>query len=263
MDEGVTACHVLWVRDAVTHSGAARSTGWRHRSPAGAPTEGGSVCQHGRMSTVMKVAGRAIEAPLAELTAYGRRHNGTVARYDLAGGGDPSTLSADEVARTRVISSRISNTQSDWFVSRSLTAPWQGVESDASLADADPALEEGLYSAASALYEHFRSVTPAGVARAKIHKVLHLKRPGLIPILDSHLLRSYSASAADAARRYPHLGAARLYWVAIREDLIDEGNVSVLKEVRGALAADDEPDVQAMSRLTDLRLLDAVTWRAG
>jgi hypothetical protein len=211
----------------------------------------------------MKVAGRVIEAPFTELAAYGRRYSRTVARYDLAGAGDPSLLSVDEVARTRVIASRISNAQSDWFVSRSMTAPWQGVQSNTSLSDADPALEGGLYAAAITLYEHFRSVTPKGVAGAKIHKVLHLKRSGLVPILDSHLLRSYSGPAAHAARRYPQLGAARLYWVAIREDLIDEDNVSALEEARGVLAADDDPDVRAMSRLTNLRLLDAVAWRAG
>jgi hypothetical protein len=81
--------------------------------------------------------------------------------------------------------------------------------------------------------------------------------------LDSHLARSYAKPAADAARRHPHLDAQRLYWIAIREDLIDENNAFVLQEVRGTLAADDDPKVQAMSRLTDLRLFDAVAWRTG
>jgi hypothetical protein len=65
----------------------------------------------------------------------------------------------------------------------------------------------------------------------------------------THLVRSYAKPAADAARRHPQLDAKRLYWVAIREDLIDEGNVFVLQEVRGTLAADHDPKVQAMSRL--------------
>jgi hypothetical protein len=215
------------------------------------------------MPTQMKIAGRVIEAPFTELAEYGRRHYGTVARFDLAGAGDPSTLNADEVARTRVIRSRISRTQSDWFVSRSISAPWGDVPVDASLADADPNRDGGLYMAVDALYEHFRSVAPTGVARGKVHKVLHLKRPGLLPILDSRLLRSYAKPAADAARRHPQLGARRLYWVAIREDLIDESNVLALAEVRDRLAADGDSQVRAMSRLTNLRLLDAVAWRAG
>jgi hypothetical protein len=76
-------------------------------------------------------------------------------------------------------------------------------------------------------------------------------------------LRSYAKPAADAARRHPQLGARRLYWVAIREDLIDESNVLALAEVRDRLAADGDSQVRAMSRLTNLRLLDAVAWRAG
>jgi hypothetical protein len=215
------------------------------------------------MPTQMKIAGRVVNVPFTELAEYGRQHYGTVARYDLPGAGDPLMLSAEEVTRTRVIKSRISRAQSNWFVSRSTSAPWDGVPFDAKLADADPNLDGGLYAAADALYEHFRSIAPVGVAGGKVHKVLHLKRPGLVPILDSHLVRSYAKPAADAARRHPQLDAKRLYWVAIREDLIDEDNVFVLEEVRGTLAADDDPKVQAMSQLTDLRLFDAVAWRTG
>lgn len=211
----------------------------------------------------MKVAGRVVDLPFTELVEYGLCHYGTVARYDIAGAGDPSMLSADEVARTRVIKSRISRSQSDWFVNHSASAPWESVPSDAKLADADPEIEGGLYSAANALYDHFRSAVPAQVARGKVHKVLHLKRPGLVPILDSRLVRAYSKRAVEAARRHPELGAKRLYWAAIREDLIDEGNMTALEEARAGLAADDRSEVQAMARLTDLRLLDAVAWRAS
>ncbi|MFC7024615.1 DUF6308 family protein [Promicromonospora thailandica] len=215
------------------------------------------------MPREMRVAGRVVGDPFKELAEYGQRYWDTVARYDLAGAADPVALSAAEVARTRVIGSRISNAQSNWFVRRSITAPWDLVPPSVSLADADPALDDGLYTAANALYEHFRSDAPTGIARAKIHKVLHLKRPGLIPVLDSHLLRSYATPATEAARRYPQLGATRLYWAAIREDLIDETNAAVLGQVRGALASHDEPRVQAVSRLTDLRLLDVVAWRTA
>ncbi|MFI8523082.1 DUF6308 family protein [Promicromonospora sukumoe] len=215
------------------------------------------------MSTEMKIAGRAIESPFTELAAYGLKHDGTVARYDLAGASETMTLGSDEIARTRIIKSRISRAQSDWFVDRSTSAPWEDVPSAANLADADPEDDGGLYAAANALYEHFRSAAPTRVADGKIHKVLHLKRPGLVPILDSRLRRTYSTRAVQAARRHPQLGARRLYWAAIREDLIDEGNMAALEEARGELSAHVDPKVQAMARLTDLRLLDAVAWRAG
>lgn len=223
----------------------------------------GPFWKSGGMQSQMTVAGKTIADPFAELAEYGRRYHGTVARYDLGGSGSPAALTPDEVTCTRTIASRISNVERAWFVQLGESAPWGQVPAEAALVNADPADDDGLYSAAIELYEHFRSVAPRGVAGAKIHKVLHLKRPGLIPILDSRLQAAYVSAAARAARRYPKLGARRLYWAAIREDLVDERNASALADVRARLAADEDAKVQAMSRVTDLRLLDAVAWRAG
>ncbi|MHA7134221.1 DUF6308 family protein [Oerskovia turbata] len=207
--------------------------------------------------------GRTVVADaFTELSRYGRRHHATVATYDLGGAGDPLTLTGQEVARTRIIASRISNDQSAWFVERARAAPWGDVPADASLVDADPGERDGLYAAAVALHEHFRTAAPAGVAVAKLHKVLHLKRPGLFPILDSRLLATYATAASRAARQYPRLGARRLFWAAIRDDLADKQNVAALAAARGRLAADGDSQVAAMARLTDLRLLDAVAWRS-
>jgi hypothetical protein len=214
------------------------------------------------MPSSMTVAGTKIADPFAQLSAYARRYSGTVARYDLGGSGDVDVLTVDEVTRTRIIASRISATEGDWFVERGRCAPWSNVPADADLADADPSECDGLYAATIALYDHFRTAAPKGVAIAKIHKVLHLKRPGLIPILDSRLLTVYAAAAAQAARRHEHLGARRLNWAAIREDLIDESNAQALVDARARLAADEDSTVRLMARLTNLRLLDAVVWRS-
>lgn len=214
------------------------------------------------MQLTLALARTVIVDPFTELSEYGRRHHGTVTRYDLGGAGDSLALTTEEVARTRIIASRISNSQCEWFVERAVTAPWGDVPVDASLVDADPGDHYGLYDAAVALHGHFSAAAPAGVAVAKIHKVLHLKRPGLFPILDSHLLATYATAATRAALRYPGLVARRLYWAAIREDLLDEHNVAALADVRARLAADSDPKLAAMARLTDLRLLDAVAWRS-
>lgn len=219
------------------------------------------------MPVELRVAGRVIADAVGELAAYGVRHYGTVARYDLGGNTNSHSLTSDDVARTRVIASRISAAQAAWFVTRAETAPWGTVPVDADLADADPAETDGLYTAAIELYEHFRAAAPRGVSVAKIHKVLHLKRPGLIPILDSHLLAAYGPLAQDAAARLPDLGARRLYWAAIREDLVDDHNRDSLREIRRELASctSDETQrsrVRAMALLSDLRLLDAVAWRS-
>ncbi|MFE5290842.1 DUF6308 family protein [Isoptericola sp. NPDC056618] len=214
------------------------------------------------MPSLMTVAGKTIADPFTQLSEYARRYGGTLTKYDLGGSSDADVLTADEVTRTRTIASRISAAESAWFVERGRSAPWSEVPADANLGDADPAEPDGLYAAAIALYEHFRAAAPKGVATAKIHKVLHLKRPALIPILDSRLAAAYAAGAVRAAHHHEYLGARRLNWAAIREDLIDDGNAQVLVEMRARLAADEHTNVQMMAQLTDLRLLDAVAWRA-
>ncbi|MCK0115994.1 DUF6308 family protein [Isoptericola sp. S6320L] len=215
------------------------------------------------MPSQMTVAGTTVSDPFTELSEYGIRYGGTLAKYDLGGSGQADVLTTDEVTRTRIIASRISKVECAWFVERASSAPWSAVPADASMVDADPAESDGLYAAGIALYQHFRTAAPRGVAIAKIHKVLHLKRPALIPILDSRLLAAYATAAAEAARRHPHLGARRLNWAAIREDIIDESNARALADVRARLASDEDATVQVMAQLTDLRLLDAVAWRAG
>ena len=219
------------------------------------------------MTIELRVAGRVVTDAVGELTEYGVRHHRTVARYDLGGVGDPDVLTLDEVVRTRIIASRISAAQAEWFVARAETAPWSAVPVDADLADADPMADGGLYAAGIGLDDHFRAAAPRGVGVAKIHKVLHLKRPALVPILDSHLLAAYGPLATSAAASRPALGARRLYWVAIRDDLTADHNRDALGEVRRELASyvgDEERQarVRALARLSDLRLLDAVAWRS-
>ena len=69
----------------------------------------------------------------------------------------------------------------------------------------------------------------------------------------------YSAAATAAAARYPFRGAQRLYWAAIRQDLID--NQEALDEVRQQLAGGDA-FAKSLSRLSHLRLIDILIWSA-
>ncbi len=186
----------------------------------------------------------------------------------MAGIGEPDVLALDEVARSWVIGGRVSKIQATWFVERGRSAPWEDVPAESDLADADPRSLDGLYEAASRLYGHFRSDAPRGVSTAKLHKVLHVKRPALFPILDSHLLAVYREPATSAALANPKLAARRLYWVAIQQDLRREDNRRALAQVREHLAhydgadAIEEGHVRVMATLSDLRLLDAVAWRS-
>jgi hypothetical protein len=204
------------------------------------------------------IAGIDVPDPWGRLVSYASRYSATLIRYDLAGQDDPCALSRDEVRRTRTIASRISNRELDWFVDRGQSAPWPAVDADAYLGDADPAQKAGLYDRADALYQHFRSDAPRNVNMAKISKVLHLKRPALVPLLDSHLERKYRRLARQAALGYPARGYGRLYWAVVRDDLLLNRNS--LTALRSRFAEDDREAVRRLAELTDLRMLDILTW---
>ncbi len=181
----------------------------------------------------------------------------TLCRYDLPGPGDPYLLTREELIRTRALRSRIRNTEVDWFFDRASSAPWPPPEAD--LRQADPGVAGGLYDQLAALYEHFRNDAPRGIARAKISKVVHLKRAAAIPILDRKVISTYREAAGRAALRYPDRGYRRMFWSAIRGDLITNTESGALAALRRSLGG--AARFQAYSRLTDLRLLDVLTWR--
>jgi hypothetical protein len=51
-----------------------------------------------------------------------------------------------------------------------------------------------------------------------------------------------------------------MYWAAIRDDLI--ANRDCLAELRARCAQDDREQVRRLAKLTDLRLLDILSWAA-
>lgn len=180
----------------------------------------------------------------------------TPAVYDYPGPGAPSAVTPDEIRRTRAVSSRISAVEGDWFIALARSAPW--TPSDADLRDADPGESGGLYDSMLHLYSHFAGAAPKGVNTAKVSKVLHLKRPKQFPILDSRLLRIYREAAARAAAAYDSRGNGRMYWAAIRSDHIRSADG--LNELRTRMAAHPAARVQQLQAVSDLRLLDMLTW---
>jgi hypothetical protein len=204
------------------------------------------------------VAGRAIPRPADHIITYLQTFPPTVTRFDLGQPGDPDLLTAAEVTRTRVINSRISHAQVDWFVTRAAQAGtlWAAVPAAARLADANPQTKGGLY-------DHFVRPREPGVWVAKVSKVLHLKRPHLIPILDSRLLATYEKPARAAAERHraARPGYKRLNWVAIRDDLIVPANVAALARLRRSLAGHPDDRVRRAAELSDVRLLDILVWQ--
>lgn len=191
------------------------------------------------------------------LSAFRRYRLKTVHRYDLKGPGDPYVITLEEAARTRAVSSRLSNQEAAWLVARSQTAPWP--LPDADLADADPSERDGLYDQMNACYEHFFTDRPRYVDIGKISKVLHIKRPKLFPILDREVRTCYKQAARRAAKNYPDRGYKAMFWAAIRDDLVANRQSGSLAALRDGFAS--EPPLKVYSQLTDLRLLDILTWR--
>ncbi|QQM55641.1 DUF6308 family protein [Rhodococcus pyridinivorans] len=208
---------------------------------------------------VLVIAGRSIDIDTVVAKAHGYPAV-TVARYDLPGPGPAAVITADEIARTHKVRSRISHAQRDWFIRTAVDAPWAAVPIDAQLVDADPHVDGELYDRAEALYDHFRTAAPRQVGVAKISKVLHLKRPGLFPILDSKVMAFYRLHARAAAARYPHRGRRAMFWAAIRDDVCTNLDSGALPMFRCRLAQSEAEQVRRLASLTDVRLLDLLTW---
>jgi hypothetical protein len=111
----------------------------------------------------------------------------------------------------------------------------------------------------TASYEHFYTARPRKVDVGKISKVLHIKRPTLFPILDKEVRDCYEVAARRAAKKSPERGFKKMFWAAIREDLITNRQSGSLAVLRDALAS--RPELRVYTGLTDLRLLDILTWR--
>jgi Family of unknown function (DUF6308) len=212
----------------------------------------------------LHIAGDVVEDPMALWRKYAGNYGRTIHDYDLADPGSPSALTAEEAWRSRIIHSRLTYHERDQLVDRAADAPWAGVPASADLIDADPATPGGLFARAADLYWTFTWPERIhGVRVAKVHKVLHIKRPALYPILDERLRALYEPSAEVWLEPLGHLGELTTgdsppYWAAFRDDLIR--NHDALESYRDRLAREGDETVCLMARLTRLRLLDVLAW---
>lgn len=185
----------------------------------------------------------------------------TVAVYDRGPSSGHDKVGPAEIGRLIVIEP-LSQGVATALVRAAETAPWQLVPEDARLADADP--ESDLYWQAAELYRHFDN--EHGVGDAIASKLLHLKRPAFFPILDRLVCRFYDGPArrhydlsARGKRELPR--ADRLYWAAIREDLVSDTNRSGLEELRAKLSDGGESRGRQIATLPAVRLLDMLLWQ--
>lgn len=133
------------------------------------------------------------------------------------------------------------------------TAEFAAVPAGARLEDWVPG--SGLDDAATALYDRYRL---GGIGQAKRSKLLHLKRPWLVPIADSRVMKVYQGRAAALASE---LGLASGHWAAVRDDL--SAAADDFTWIISQLKSHGDDRVRRVARLTSLRLLDIVAWQIG
>jgi len=195
---------------------------------------------------------------------YARDYTRTIREYDLGDPGNPNELTEAEAWRSRIINSRLTRDERDQVVQRAMSAPWASVPADADLIDADPSVPGGLFTAMARLYWSFtwpERIT--GVAVAKVHKILHQKRPGLFPILDERIKSLYRPCATAWIDRLDYLGGVTIidsppYWAAFRDDLVM--NHHLLKAYQVQMADDGDETVRLLAKFTYVRLQDIIAW---
>lgn len=212
----------------------------------------------------LRICQHVVDDPMPLWRRYARDYPRTVSEYDFGHPGDPDVLTETEAWRSRIINSRLTYGERDQVVQRALSAPWSSVPAGADLADADPSVPDGLFAGMAGLYWSFTwPERISGVAVAKLHKILHPKRPGLYPILDERIKSLYMPCASAWTERLEHLGHVTLadsppYWAAFRDDLVR--NYDLLEAYRVQMANDDNEIVRLMAKLTCVRLQDIIAW---
>lgn len=207
--------------------------------------------------------GQALEL----LQDYAMRYASTIRLYDLAG--DPESrpgpmgaaeplhaVTLSDIGRLVVINARLAADDVATLVGIDATAEFTAVPAVARLEDCEPGSD--LYVAATALYEKYRFFKGSNIGPAKRSKLLHLKRPWLIPIADSRTISVYRRRSDGWASR---LGLTSGHWEAVREDLITDADD--FKRLCLQLCDHPAPEVQRLGQLTSLRLLDILAWTLG
>lgn len=128
---------------------------------------------------------------------------------------------------------------------------WTAVDPDTHITDTDAAPGGAAYLEAERLFRLLDDIHGVGVAVAS--KLLHLRLPALVPVLDSCVTDLY----ADAAR------GAGGYWAAMRSDLLVSGTAFDMLRSEISRQGGGSAHSHRLLRLTDLRLLDMLAWGAS
>jgi hypothetical protein len=205
-----------------------------------------------------------LDQALELLQAYAVEYADTVRFYDLAGdpdgqpgpGGaaDPvDAVTLSDIGRLVVINAGLSAGDVATLMDIDAAAEFAAVPATARLEHCEPG--SALCQAATALYEKYRLARGSNIGRAKRSKLLHLKRPWLVPIADARVISVYHRQADSWAAR---LGIPDGHWEAVREDLT--AGTDDFKRLTTRLCDHQQPAVRRLGQLTNLRLLDILAW---
>ncbi|HEX3426259.1 MAG TPA: DUF6308 family protein [Acidimicrobiales bacterium] len=186
----------------------------------------------------------------------------TIRFFDLGPVSPPNAVMPTDIGRLIVIEPLQQRVAVGLLLAEE-SAPWGLVGDEERLEDAAPGGE--LYARADRLFRHFDDVP--GVSYAIASKLLHIKRPRFFPLLDAVLRKVYDYDAAseytDTTGRPAGRRRGRLFWAAVRTDLIDPRNVQTLRSVRDRLSDIGGRQAEQLVRLENLRLFDMLAWMAG
>jgi Family of unknown function (DUF6308) len=196
---------------------------------------------------------------------YAIRHRSTVLWYDLAGdtsdnpkpgrAAEPvNSVTLADIGRLVVINAGLRADDAAMILSAAGEADLAQVPPDARLQECAPG--SSLYEAATLLHDLFRR---PGIGPVKRSKVLHLKRPWLVPIYDTHVHQVYGDRAADLGRQIGDSNGG--WWEAARLDLV--AGATDFEWLSASLGADNDPLIRRAGNLTELRLLDILVWTLG
>ena len=190
----------------------------------------------------MRIASKEInlEQAVAVCRWYAMQYRATLKLYDFGGrNADPhshDTVDLTDAGRLIVIKANLKADDVPAMIQAGVDAPWHFVGPQDDLLTA-PDVNE-LLQRTEALYRHFRD---AGLGPTRTHKLLHLKRPAVYPIVDSVVRETYKEWAAPDR-----------YWLTLANEMRDDAEE--YRQLRQWLLGEDP------GRLTVPRLHDILVW---
>lgn len=226
---------------------------------------------------------------VGEAARWLRDYNPATLRfYDYAGEDDltrarsrPDGVTLDDLGRLVCIAAGLRYRRAHTLLDAGPEVPWP--EADVAPLGAVEGDDEQFlaHPSVQALWELFDFWdNQAGLGFGTVAKLLHIKWPEFIPVTDtesravyrSYAVQKHNASAAirGGGRRRRVTANIGAYWLAFRDDLL--AAQQPLDALRKALTDLDDPEtedpsgeghVKRVRGLTDVRLLDMLTWGLG